>query len=147
MKQLPDDFRDFLKLLISNKAKFLLVGGYAVNCHGYPRSTGDIDIWIEPSQQNARKLLKCIEEFGFTNTGLKVQTLTELNKVFRMGYPPLRIEVLTGISGLEFNTAYKNKVFFKVEDLEIPTISLEDLKTNKKASGRSKDKDDLENLK
>ncbi len=146
MKQLPDDFRDFLKLLISNKAKFLLIGGYAVNCHGYPRSTGDIDIWIESSKENAKKVLKCIEEFGFTNTGLEVDTLIEKDKVFRMGHPPLRIEVLTGITGLEFNTAFENKVFFEIETLQIPTISLEDLKINKKASGRSKDLDDLENL-
>lgn len=146
MKQLPDDFKDFLKLLNENRVRYLVVGGYAVNYYGYPRSTGDLDIWIDSTKDNAKLTLKAITEFGFINTGLKAEDFLITNKIFRMGHPPLRIEVLTGVSGIKFGECYDRAIKEVIEGVQVSLISLKDLKTNKAAAGRAKDKEDLENL-
>lgn len=143
---LPTDFKDFLKLLNSKKSKYLLIGGYAVGYHGYPRATVDMDIWISVDNENARKVVNVIGEFGFKNSGLTVETFTKLKKVVRMGLPPIRIQIISEIDGTKFDECYEHRIVDEIDDIEINIIDLESLKRNKKASGRLKDLADLENL-
>lgn len=144
--QLPKDFKDFLKLLNSHNVKYLLIGGYAVGYHGYPRATGDIDIWIAISLENATKLVNVIREFGFDIPELVESLFLQEKNVVRMGNFPLRIEILTSISGVEFDECYQNRIMDFFDEVEIPIINLNDLKINKQASGRLKDLDDLQHL-
>ncbi|GAG18833.1 unnamed protein product, partial [marine sediment metagenome] len=122
------------------------VGGYAVALYGYPRATGDMDIWIAISKDNAHKTVEALKEFGFSAPELKEELFLEKEKNIRMGNPPLRIEILTSIDGVEFTECYGNKKTVTIDDIDTNFISLEDLKKNKKASGRYQDLSDLENL-
>ena len=144
--RLPKDFKEFLQLLNSKNIEYLVIGGYAVALYGYPRATGDMDIWIAISKDNARKLVEALKEFGFNVPELKEELFLEKEKNIRMGNPPLRIEILTSIDGVKFPKCYKNKKVVTIDDVKINFISIEDLRKNKKASGRYKDLDDLEHL-
>ena len=146
MIRLPKDFKELLQLLNSKKIEYLVVGGYAVALYGYPRATGDMDIWIAISKDNAHKTVEALKEFGFSAPQLKKELFLEKEKNIRMGNPPLRIEILTSIDGVEFTQCYRNKNTVTIDDIDINFISLEDLKKNKKASGRYQDLADLENL-
>lgn len=146
MIHLPKDFKEFLQLLNSKRIEYLVVGGYAVALHGYPRATGDIDIWIALSKENAHKTVEALKEFGFDAPELKEELFLEKEKNIRMGNPPLRIEILTSIDGVNFSECYRNKETVIIDTVEINFISLEDLKKNKKASGRYQDLADVENL-
>ena len=143
---LPNDFKDFLRLLNSKRVEYLLIGGYAVGYHGYPRATADMDIWIAVDKKNALKVVTVIRDFGFADHELTVETFTKLKKVVRMGFPPIRIEVLSEIDGVEFKECYNNRIVDVIDGVDINIIDLKDLKKNKKESGRSKDLADLENL-
>ncbi len=142
--QLPKDFKEFFLLLNSHKAQYLLIGGYAVGYYGFPRATGDIDIWINANSQNAEKLASVLSEFGFPSA--QATMFLEKNKIIRIGNPPLRLELLTSISGVEFAACYSRKKTVSIDGVEINVIGLEDLKINKEKSGRHKDLNDLENL-
>ena len=144
--RLPRDFREFLSLLSSHKAKYLLVGGYAVGFHGYPRATADMEIWVSRTEENAQKLVSVLEEFGFKDVALAAQALTQEGQVIRMGVPPLRIELFTSISGAEFNACYAERTESEIDGVRVSILSLTDLKRNKKAAGRPKDLADLEEL-
>ena len=146
MTSLPEDFKDFLKLLNSHKVEYLLIGGYAVGYHGYPRATADMDIWIGISKKNAQKLVFVLKEFGFDLPEIKEELFLQENKVLRMGNAPIRIELLTTISGVDFKTCYKDRVEDIIDGINIKIINLKKLKENKKASGRHKDLDDLDKL-
>lgn len=146
MIRLPQDFKELLQLLNSKKIEYLVVGGYAVALYGYPRATGDMDIWVAISKINAHKIVEALKEFGFDVAELKEELFLEKENNIRMGIPPLRIEILTSIDGVEFTECYSNKEIVIIDDIEINFISLEDLKKNKKASGRYQDLADLENL-
>ena len=146
MIRLPQDFKELLQLLNSKKIEYLVVGGFAVALWGYPRATGDMDIWISISKNNAHKTVEALKEFGFNVPELKEELFLEKEKNIRMGNPPLCIEILTSIDGVEFTECYKNKETVTIDNIEINFISLEDLKKNKKASGRHQDLADLENL-
>ncbi len=141
--QLPQDFREFLRLLNSKRVEYLIIGGYAVGYHGYPRPTGDLDIWISNAPQNANRAREALEEFGFI---CAIDVLLQDDQVVRMGMPPFRIEVLTTIDGVKFSDCYSERVRADVSGVEVCLISLPCLKENKKASGRSKDVADLEHL-
>ncbi len=143
---LNKDFREFIELLNSHKIKYLVVGGYAVTVHGYPRYTNDIDIWFWIDKSNAEKLIKALIDFGFGSLDIKIDDLLQPNKVIQLGYPPNRIDLLTSVSGLNFDDCYPKKVQIDIEGINIDFIDLENLKKNKKASGRHKDLNDLENL-
>jgi len=144
---LPPDFREFFQLLNANRVEYLLIGGYAVGCYGYPRPTADVDVWIAISLDNARRVLAALEAFGFgANTGASLDLLTKLGNVVRMGIPPLRIEIQTEISGIQFQECYARRVIKELDGVSVPIISLDDLKRNKRAAGRHKDLADLENL-
>jgi hypothetical protein len=143
---LPQDFKVFLKLLNSKQVEYLLIGGYAVGYYGYARATADIDIWIAIHPNNAQKIVEVIREFGFGSEEVSEKLFLEENKVIRMGMPPLRIEVLTTISGVDFEECYLERNVDLLDEIEVNIISLKHLKVNKKASGRLKDLADLEYL-
>lgn len=146
MIRLPKDFKEFLRLLNSKRIEYLVVGGYAVAYYGYPRATGDMDIWIGISEDNAHKIVEAFREFGVGSPELKDELFLSKGKNIRMGNPPLRIEVLTSIDGVEFADCRRNREIVQIEDVEICFISFDDLKKNKKASARYQDLADLENL-
>ena len=132
--------------MISSDVRYMLVGGIAVGYYGYPRATGDIDLWVDNSSDNAKAVARVLTEFGLELSESFYKTFEEHGKVFRMGRPPLRIEVLTGISGVDFAACYPRRKKAHFDDIEIDIISLDDLKANKQASGRTNDIDDLANL-
>jgi predicted nucleotidyltransferase len=142
--RLPSDFSEFLKLLNSIGAEYLLIGGYAVNYYGSSRSTGDMDIWIARDAENAFKVAAVLRDFGF---GAATQEmLSAPDQIIRMGVPPLRLEILTSISGVDFEECYARRELAEVDGILVPVIRLDDLKRNKLASGRLKDLADLEEL-
>ena len=143
---LSQDFKEFLKLLDKHKVEYLVVGGYAVAFHGHPRYTKDIDIWINHDEGNAGQLIKVLVEFGFASLGLKTTDFTEPGNIIQLGYPPSRIDLLTSVSGLKFNEAFERKITHNLGGTNINFICLDDLKTNKKETGRHQDMADLENL-
>jgi hypothetical protein len=130
-------------LLNSNAVEYLLIGGYAVGYYGYPRPTGDMDVWIATTADNARRVVDALGEFGFD---CPVENLLRENEVIRMGVPPFRVQILTTISGVDFSACYARRLQVLLDDVQVSLISLSDLKVNKRASGRSKDVADLENL-
>jgi predicted nucleotidyltransferase len=146
MIRLPKDFSEFLKLLNSKQIEYLLIGGWAVGYYGYPRATGDMDIWVSSNTENADKLILAFKEFGFDVPDLSIELFTKENQITRIGVPPLRIEVLTTISGVTFDDCFPRRKVVLIEDIKINLISLEDLKKNKAASKRHRDLDDLEKL-
>lgn len=142
--RIPPDFREFLKLLAAHEARFLLIGGYAVNAFGYVRNTVDMDVWIASDQENQQRVILALRDFGFPNA--TIDLLAEPDAMLRMGVPPLRLEVLKSIAGVEFEDCWIRRIVLNDGDLSIPLISLPDLKKNKLAAGRSKDLLDLEEL-
>ncbi len=143
---LTDDFKDFLRLLNANRVDYLLVGGYAVGLHGYPRATIDLDVWVRPTTDNADRIVKALRAFGFDMPALEPRLFVDLRSIVRFGTPPFRIEIMTSIDGVDYDTCRSRPSMFDVEGLPVPVISLDDLKTNKRAAGRNKDLADLENL-
>jgi len=133
-------------LLNSNNVEYLLIGGYAVGIHGYIRTTNDLDIWVGVSPENAARIERVLREFGFAIAALTSDLFLAPNNVVRLGVPPIRIEVLTSISGVQFETCYAEKEMVQIEEMLVPVISLARLRENKAASGRAKDLADLENL-
>ena len=146
MIQLPAEFKEFLKLLNSHRVEYLLIGGYAVGYHGYPRATGDMDLWVAVRQNNAEKLVVVLKEFGLTSPQLSTDIFLQEDQIIRMGVPPMRIELLTTISGVDFDSCYSERIVDVIDNVEVHIINLNHLKQNKQASGRHKDLDDLQYL-
>ena len=144
--ELPNDFKEFLKLLRAYEVKYLLIGGYAVGLHGYVRSTNDIDFWVSMTSDNAERVVEVLKEFGFDVPELSKDLFLKRDQIVRMGVEPVRIEVTTTISGVEFDYCYPERVETTLDDLPVSVINLRDLRINKEASGRLKDLADLENL-
>jgi len=143
---LPSDFKEFLRLLNAYQVEYLLVGGYAVGYHGYPRATADLDIWVRIHPENAEKLVRVLQEFGFNVPALSADLFLKENQIVRLGVPPLRIELHTSLSGVNFETCYAARVVDELDGIPVNLINLKDLKLNKQASGRYRDLDDLEHL-
>jgi hypothetical protein len=143
---LPPDFREFLQYLNANQVEYLLVGGYAVGYYGYPRATADIDVWIAISVENASRIVEALREFGFTIPDLKPELFLQKERIIRMGLPPVRIEVMTSISGVDFAECYARRLVVEMDGVPVSLIELADLKKNKKAAGRPKDLADLDQL-
>lgn len=141
------DFKDFVELLIKHEAEYLVVGGYAVGIHGHPRYTGDLDIWLNPTQINAKKILDSVNEFGFSSFKLTEADFTKEGNIIQLGHPPLRIDLITQIDGVTFSECYTNRKEVLIEGIMVNFIGYLDLLKNKKESGRHKDLDDIENLK
>ena len=146
MIHLPPDFKEFLRLLNEAEIEYLLIGGYAVGYYGYPRATADMDIWVAMHQQNAEKLVAVLKEFGFGVPELSVELFLTPDQIVRMGIPPVRLEITTTISGVDFATCYADRKIDLLDGVEVNLISIEHLKLNKRASGRYKDLNDLEHL-
>jgi hypothetical protein len=123
-----------------------VVGGYAVAQHGHPRYTKDIDIWVEMTKENAAKVVKALEQFGFASLGLKESDFLEADQIIQLGYPPSRIDLLTTLLGVEFAECYPSRVNIEMDGVPVNFIDLENLIKNKKAVGRHQDLADLENL-
>jgi predicted nucleotidyltransferase len=143
---LPIDFKEFLRLLNEKSVRYLLIGGYAVGFYGYPRATNDIDLWIAVAPDNAERVVAALRDFGFDTPELSTALFLTPNRIVRMGIPPMRIEISTGISGVDFDQCYDERVAAEIDGVAVTIISLRHLKLNKRASGRHKDLNDLENL-
>jgi hypothetical protein len=143
---LPPDFKEFLKLLKENDVRYLLIGGYAVGYHGYARATEDMNIWVAIHPDNAGRLVTVLKAFGFDLPELKPELFLRDRQIVRMGVPPLKLEISTFISGVEFEECYRARVVAEMDGVEVDLIDLEHLKENKKASGKPKDLADLEKL-
>lgn len=141
--QLDRDFKEFLACLAAHDVRFLVVGGYAVAVHGHPRYTGDLDIWVWTSADNAAGVLKALADFGFASLGLVATDFTEPGRVVQLGYPPVRIDLLTSIDGVEFEECFARRIEVILDGLPVPFIALDDLRRNKAASGRPQDRADL----
>ncbi|WP_242927489.1 nucleotidyltransferase family protein [Pontibacter vulgaris] len=144
--ELTNDFQDFIKILNACHAEYLVAGGFAVAVYGYPRYTGDIDIWVKPTKDNAARVLQALKEFGYTEGQVTSEDLVTPEIVVQLGYPPNRIDLATGLAGVEFETCWNNKVSMPFGDTMAYFISLDDLKQNKKTTARQQDLLDLQNL-
>ena len=143
---LDPDFEDFIKLLNQYEVEYMIIGGYAMAFHGRPRYTGDLDIWINISESNAKKMLKVLEEFGFSSLNFREEDFMKENLINQIGYPPLRIDILTSIDGINFNDAYPQRQVIIIEDFSANYIGLNELIQNKNASGRQQDLVDVKTL-
>jgi Nucleotidyl transferase of unknown function (DUF2204) len=137
------DFKDILLCLKNEEAEFIIVGAYALAAHGHPRATGDIDIWVRSSAENAQKVLRALSAFGAPISDLTEKDLTSPDMIVQFGVEPCRIDILTNIDGVEFDEAWKNKLRVIVDDVEVEILSRPDLLRNKLASGRDKDQSDI----
>ena len=143
---LNQDFQEFVELFVAHEVEFLIVGGYALAAHGHPRYTKELDVWVWLGPENAQRILAAIEEFGFGDLGLTAADFQEPDVMVQLGREPQRIDILTYASGLQFSDAYKNRVLVKIGNVDVPFISVDDLRTNKMATGRPRDLADVADL-
>ena len=144
---LNQDYKEMLSTLLEEDVKFLLVGAYALAAHGYPRATGDIDIFVQPNETNAEKVYKALVKFGVPIQDITIEDFSTPGTIFQIGVAPRRIDIINSIDGVSFEDAYKNKVIVKIESLDIPVLSKDDIIKNKNSTGRAKDKLDADTLK
>jgi hypothetical protein len=142
---LNSDYKEFAGLLNANGVEYLVVGGYALAAHGHPRYTGDIDFWVSPVPANIDRLLKALDGFGFASLGLVAADFAP-DTVIQLGHPPRRIDLLTGIDGVEFAACWLRRETLEADGLQLHLIALADFKANKRAAGRLKDQADLQAL-
>lgn len=142
MKQLPDDFKEFIQFLNEHEVHYLLLGGWAVGLYGNPRATNDIDFLIATDDENIRKLQKALLAFGAPTVENSV--FQEQGNVFRMGRSPIQIDIINEADGITFTECYERKNIIRIDGIDIETISRNDLIKNKKASGRHRDLADIE---
>jgi hypothetical protein len=140
------DFQEFLKSFVQHDVRFLIIGGYALAAHGHPRYTKDLDVWVWPDPANADRILGALDEFGFGSLGLEASDFLEPGVIIQLGREPQRIDLLTFASGLEFRPAFENRVLVEIGGVEVPFLSVDDLRTNKSATGRLRDLADVEDL-
>jgi hypothetical protein len=133
-------------LLNAHNVEYLLIGGYAVGYHGYPRATADMDIWVAVHPANAHRIVAALKEFGFDLPDLSAELFLREWQIIRLGVPPVRIEIATTISGVDFGECYAERLEGTLDGVAVNVIDLEHLKRNKKASGRHQDLADLEHL-
>ena len=143
---LNEDYKEMLQILLNNKVKFLVVGAYAMGIHGYPRATGDLDIWVEASTENSEKIYQSLSEFGAPLSEVTKSTFREQGIVFQIGVAPRRIDIITKIDGVDFKKASSDKQETEVEGIKIPFLSKKNLIKNKESTGREKDKLDAKYL-
>ena len=143
---LNPDFKEFFQLLNKNNVRYLVIGGFAVAFHGYPRYTKDIDIWLWINPENAKNVIRTLEDFGFKSLGLSIDDFLESETIIQIGHPPNRIDLIMTASGVDFEECYQSKIEEEIDGVNIPFIDLENLKKNKLATGRTQDMADIENL-
>ena len=140
------DYEEFLSLLNKHNVKYCIIGAFAVAFYAKPRYTKDIDILVEPRKENARRILKVLEEFGFGELIISVEDLTREGNILQLGYEPLRIDILNKLEGFEFRDIWKNRVEGTYGSEIVCFIGLDDLIRNKKMSDRPSDRIDIELL-
>lgn len=144
---LNPDFKEMLSCLKDEEVEFLIVGAYALAAHGFPRATGDLDIWVRNSSENARKVMRAVLRFGAPASDISADDFIAPDLIVQFGVEPCRIDLLTGIDGVSFDEAWQSRVSVDVGDLQIDVLSKEHLLQNKLASGRDKDQGDISWLK
>lgn len=145
MPTLPKDFKEFIKLLNKNNVRYIIIGGYAVVYHGYVRTTNDIDIWIDICEDNIKKVIKALDEFGFSSLNISESDFSP-NQIIQLGYPPNRIDLITTPAGIDFESCYESKEQVIIDNISINIIDLKNLIVSKQASGRTRDLADVEEL-
>jgi predicted nucleotidyltransferase len=140
------DFQEFLQALNDNGAEFVVVGGYAVIHYGHVRATGDLDLFVNATLENSGRVLAALNDFGWSDPALEPDYFAQPGNMYIMGRPPVRIDLITRIDGLDFETVYRDRVVDVVDGLSLGFVSLEHLRTNKLASGRNKDLGDVDAL-
>ena len=143
---LSKDFKEFIELLRSNRVEFLVVGAHALAAHGRPRYTGDLDLWIRPQADNITRLIAALDAFGFASLGISVADFMTPQAMVQLGYPPVRIDLLTAIDGVTFDESFERRTDVAIGGIVLPVISIDDLIRNKLATGRAKDLADVESL-
>ena len=137
------DFVEMLSALSAAGVEYLIVGAYAMAAHGLPRATGDIDLWVRPTPDNAARVIRALEAYGAPLFDLTAADLTRSDTVFQIGVPPGRVDILSGVSGLEFDEAWASRVAVSLAGLEVAAIGFDALLKNKLAAGRPKDLADV----
>lgn len=145
MVTLPKDFKEFIELLNNNKVRYLIIGGYAVVYHGYVRSTNDIDIWVDISEGNIKRLIAALDEFGFSTLNFKNTDFVP-NQIIQLGHPPNRIDIITSPAGVSFDECYDHRAQVNLDRINVNFIDLKNLLKSKKATGRTRDLADAEEL-
>jgi len=143
---LDKDFKEFIELLNVHKVEYLVIDGYAVNYHGYPRYTKDIDFWIWLAKENIDRLLQVIDAFGFSFLGLQSDDLLNPEDVIQLGYEPYRIDLLTDVTGVNFQECYQRKATVTVDEIQVNFLGLEDLIEAKRKVGKLQDLADAQQL-
>lgn len=144
--ELNRDFSEFIACFAARDVRFLIVGGYAVAAHGHPRYTKDLDVWVRVDPDNARRIIDALGDFGFGGLGLVVEDFLADDVVVQLGREPQRIDLLTFVSGVEFDDAYEHRVLVRIGAVEVPVIGRTELRRNKLATGRLRDLADVEDL-
>ena len=144
--EVQPDFRDLLGLFNVHKVEYMIVGAYALAFHGVPRFTGDLDIFIKPDSENARRILQALDEFGFKSVGLTLEDFQSADKVVQLGVPPVRVDIITSLTGVSWEEAFSGRAEGKYGDMPVYYIGREQFIANKRALGRKRDFADLEAL-
>ncbi len=144
--ELDKDFREFIELLNEHEVKYLIIGGYAVNFHGYPRYTKDIDFWLWMTKSNIKKLIKAIKDFGFGSLKLEIEDFMTSENIVQLGYEPYRIDLLVDVEGVDFEKCFERRTEAELDGVDVKFLSLQDLITAKKKAGRLQDLADAEQL-
>ena len=144
--ELNPDFQEFLRSFIGHDVRFLIVGGYALAAHGHPRYTKDLDVWVWTDPSNSQRVVAAVEEFGFSGLGLTAADFEDPDVVVQLGREPQRIDILTFATGLTFSDAFDHRMMLNIGGLQVPFLSIDDLRTNKLATGRLQDQADAAHL-
>jgi hypothetical protein len=144
--EIQKDFKDLLALLNEHNVEFMIVGGYALAFHGAPRFTGDIDIYVQPEPENATRIVSALTDFGFGSLGITADDFQKTNKVTQLGVPPVRIDIITSITGVTWEDAYGSRCPGTYGDLPVFYLGKDQFIANKRATGRKKDEADIEAL-
>jgi hypothetical protein len=144
--EIQKDFKEYLALLNDHEVEYMIVGGYALAYYGAPRFTGDIDIFIKPDEKNAQRILNVLADFGFSSLEINLEDLVSPDNVIQLGVPPFRIDMITSLSGISWESANENKEPGRYGDIPVYFIGKREFVLNKKATGRKKDQADLEAL-
>jgi len=144
---LNEDYKEMLQGLLDQKVEFIVVGAYALAAHGFPRATGDIDIWVKPDKNNSKKVYKALARFGAPINEIREDEFSQPGLIFQIGVVPRRIDIITKIDAVEFKEADLDKIFVDIDDLKVPVLSVDKLIKNKMATGREKDLLDAKLLK
>jgi len=143
---LNEDYKEMLQSLLDNEVEFLIIGAYAMAVYGYPRATGDLDLWVFSSKENAEKVYRALIQFGAPLSEINKNSFSEKGIVFQIGVAPRRIDIITNVDGVNFVEAYTSREEIELDDLKVPFISKANLIKNKKATGREKDRLDANTL-